>query len=94
VRGFIIDFEAAIWGALKDTYPGIQLHGCNFHWSQAVWGRKVQEPDLSKAYKDDKGTNKYLRRLVILPYLPEEHIVEMFHSLKRDATDEKKVIDR
>jgi hypothetical protein len=80
----MIDLEAAIWVALRDTYPGIQLHGCSFHWSQAVW-QKEQELGLGLAYKGE-GANKYLRRLMTLPYLPEEHIGEMFNSLKRHAT--------
>jgi hypothetical protein len=37
----VVDFEAALWKALREVFQGAEIHGCCFHWSQAVW-RKVQ----------------------------------------------------
>jgi hypothetical protein len=87
VQGFMIDFEASIWAALPDVFTGIPIQGCCFHWDQALW-RKVQDLGLSTAYRDDEGTNKYIRRLMALPFLPHEHIKTMFISLQREAYDE------
>lgn len=36
----VCDFEAAIWQAVKECMPDVHLHGCHFHWCQAVY-RKV-----------------------------------------------------
>lgn len=42
LEGFVADFEAALWKALKDRFPGTPIQGCVFHWTQAVF-RKVQD---------------------------------------------------
>ena len=36
------DFEAALWQAARKEFDGIQIKGCLFHWSQAVY-LKIQE---------------------------------------------------
>ena len=41
VKTITADFEAAVWKAAKNTFHGISLHGCLFHWNQAVY-RKIQ----------------------------------------------------
>lgn len=42
LQSFVVDFEAALWRALQDRFPGYTIQGCVFHWTQAVY-RKVQE---------------------------------------------------
>ena len=42
VRQVTLDFERAVWAALRDVIPHAKLHGCVFHWTQALW-RKVQQ---------------------------------------------------
>lgn len=36
----VLDFEKAAWAALRACRPHIRIHGCWFHWAQAVY-RKV-----------------------------------------------------
>lgn len=40
VTKVMLDFEKAVWSALRQTLPNVQLKGCSFHWTQALW-RKV-----------------------------------------------------
>jgi transposase-like protein len=40
VKKVILDFEIALWKALKSQLPEVKLQGCLFHWTQAIW-RKV-----------------------------------------------------
>ena len=43
VTKVMLDFETAVWSALRQTLPDVQLFffkGCSFHWTQALW-RKV-----------------------------------------------------
>ena len=46
VRQVTLDFERAVWAALiRDVIPHARLHGCIFHWTQALW-RKVSGKNL------------------------------------------------
>ena len=40
VQQITLDFEKATWAALRKVLPRAKLHGCVFHWTQALW-RKV-----------------------------------------------------
>ena len=34
VERFVLDFERAAWAAIKDLWPGVQIKGCLFHYTQ------------------------------------------------------------
>jgi hypothetical protein len=88
LKTFMVDFEAAMWTALREVFPERKINGCCFHWTQAIW-RHVQELGLSAAYRNDEGTNKFCRRLMSLPFLPQEHIPTMFASIRKEANTEQ-----
>ena len=37
VQQVTLDFEKAVWKALRSVLPAVQLQGCVFHWTQALW---------------------------------------------------------
>ncbi len=79
------DFEAATWQAIRRTFPTVRIHGCGFHWSQAV-ERQIQHHGLQRAYKDQTGpTRSILRQLLNLPYLPCGTIEAVFDELEEAA---------
>ncbi|XP_068229184.1 uncharacterized protein [Palaemon carinicauda] len=91
VEEVLIDFEGSVWRAIPDILPNVTIHGCAFHWGQAVW-RKVQELGLQSSYTNDVGTYKFLRQLLSLPYMPQEHIEELFIRFYRKAAGVNELI--
>ncbi|XP_050393325.1 uncharacterized protein LOC126811503 isoform X3 [Patella vulgata] len=81
LEGFVVDFEAGLWQALRRRFVDIRIQGCVFHWTQAVF-RKIQEKGFQTAYNEKGDVFNYLRRLMALPFLPEEHVAGMFAHLK------------
>ena len=81
VKGTVLDFEAAMWNAIREVLPGVAIRGCLFHFTQAVW-RKVQEFGLATVYHADDDTRLYVRKLMALPLVPKEHIRPLFETLK------------
>ena len=84
VRNLVIDFERAVWKAFPAAFPGLEITGCLFHWTQALW-RKVQELGLQWAYNNDKDVHSYVKRLMALPFLPSDQIPASFYHLKSKA---------
>lgn len=41
VKQVTVDFEVALWWALRSVLPEVEIRGCVLHWTQAVW-RKVR----------------------------------------------------
>ncbi|KAH3787858.1 hypothetical protein DPMN_165989, partial [Dreissena polymorpha] len=39
---FVVDYEAGLWQAIRAVFPQPDIHGCAFHFGQALY-RKVQE---------------------------------------------------
>ncbi|XP_033756187.1 uncharacterized protein LOC117338932 [Pecten maximus] len=50
VEGFMLDFEAGCWRAVRSVFPGVDLKGCSFHWAQAVL-RKVDSLGLRATFR-------------------------------------------
>ena len=75
------DYESGMIEAFKEVFPGAELNGCLFHFSQAVW-KKIQGEGLQEAYKEDGDLQELCRQLMALPILPEEAILQAFAWLE------------
>ena len=83
---FQIDFEHAMISAIKTSFPHSQIHGCFFHYAQAIW-RKVQFLKLTNDFKTNIIVKKTIRRVAALPFLPTNIIVGIWYNIKREASD-------
>ncbi|KAK3720985.1 hypothetical protein QZH41_018542 [Actinostola sp. cb2023] len=84
VKQVTVDFEKALWKALKSVLPEVKIQGCAFHWTRAVW-RKVQEYGLQTAYSQNDGVYQLIRKVMALPFLPTDQIPLMFARLSIQA---------
>ncbi|KAG0712897.1 hypothetical protein GWK47_017411 [Chionoecetes opilio] len=81
LQSVMMDFEAAVWTAFCRIYPDLQLKGCSFYWTQAVW-KEIQLYGLNTNFCKKKNTNKFLGQLLCLPFLPADKIPETFEYLQ------------
>lgn len=90
VEVVVADFECAVWKAVPRVYPLVQMRGCCYHWSQAVW-RKTQEIGLQSQYNEKDAVYKIIRKMLVLPFLPEEHISPTFQHLETKCCNNEKL---
>ena len=64
-----VDFEIGLMAAILDEFPATILHGCYFHFTQAIW-RKVQFFGLVQQYKDNDEVMTVCRQLMAQPFIP------------------------
>lgn len=56
VTQFVVDFEKAVWLALKDVYgDSVKVFGCGFHWTQCIF-RRLKKLGLTTAYRSKTET--------------------------------------
>ena len=86
MKGIVIDFEESLWRAIALAFPDrdIDIRGCTFHWTQAIW-RKVQELGLQPSYMAKDVVFKFVKQIMALPFLPHNHIEPMFERLQAQA---------
>ena len=74
------DFEKSSRNAFRSVYPSINLIGCWFHFTKAIYD-KIKKFALCKLYKHNKAFKKWIYQIMSLPFLPEEEIRPTYSTL-------------
>lgn len=81
-QSFTMDFEKAVRKALKQLYPNAKQILCWFHFCQAVKKRAMQNPQFYSYIRANKEAEEIYYKLLSLPLLPANLIIEQFQRLK------------
>lgn len=79
----VVDYEKAEIKAFKDAFPSIEIRGCHFHFSQAIFRQIQSFPDVFALYKDvDKPDNsRHLRTLAAIALVPCRYVGDAYKAL-------------
>jgi hypothetical protein len=80
-QSYNADFEQAVFGAVKDTFPECELYGCFFHLSQNMF-KKVKSIKLTQDYVFGTSFRQQFKMLQAIAIIPPEHEVEAFVEIK------------
>lgn len=87
------DYEASLVKALRTVYPKAKIHGCWFHYCQAVRRRmgKGRRRQIFKEMNELPDAYKIFQKLLHLPLLPGEKIPEGFQIIKQEIEEKNKM---
>ena len=77
-----IDFEGGVIHAFRDCIGFVQLHGCHFHFCQAIF-QQLTQLGLKVEYMDNEfhGFSMFVRSVFALAFVPTERIRGTFEAL-------------
>ena len=85
----LVDFEKAAYGAFIAIFRGCDVHGCFFHFKQAIH-RKIQELGLQTKYTDNLAFRVRISSLGALSFVPPDHVKGAFNDLAGFFEDDEK----
>ena len=59
------------------VFPSISIIGCLFHFAKAIY-ESVQKLGLPKLFMRNHDFSMWIRRIMALPFLPEEEIASVY----------------
>ena len=77
-----MDYEKAIWNALRAVWVDVTVRGCWFHFNQCIY-RRANGLELSKSMLDGEDTWKMIKRLMTLSLIDHKNIKPVFLKLKQ-----------
>ena len=87
VKRFMVDYEKAIWNALRAVWVGVTVRGCWFHFCQCIYRRARQEKVTHSLY-NQHYSHKMVKRLMTLPLIDHKNIPHVFERLQLHYKDQ------
>ena len=81
VEMFVVDYEKAIWNALRAVWVNADVRGCWFHFNQCIY-KYFLTLKMGSAVFTQFPVHKMLRRLMTLPLIDKDNIPIVFAKLK------------
>ncbi len=93
VEEIMSDFEKAVWVAVRQVMPLVNMKGCGFHLCQALY-KNLKEIGMSSQYRQCEKTRELCRQLLSLNLLPSERIEKRFRAIVAEVEklEEKKLL--
>ena len=94
LRTIMMDFERGFINAFSDTFPGVTVVGCEFHFKSCI-RKHIANLGLIPLYNDDHNFTMLVRYIWSMVYVPEEEIINFWENeikawvVKHAATWEK-----
>lgn len=77
---YIVDFESGMIEAIKEELPRTRVSGCLFHLNQSIF-RNLSDKGLREMYNSDQTFRMKIRKLMALPFLNRESIVDRYREI-------------
>ena len=82
----IVDFEVAVHNVVRSVFPNLTLHGCLFHYGQALY-KKLQELGLSSnRHSDHDAIMKWFCLFICVAFVPSAQVTTAFALIKEHYT--------
>lgn len=82
VKTAVMDFERGLLNAFGEVFPSVEIHGCYFHYCQAIWRRIQGLPQVLRKYASDHTFALHMRMLMALAYVPTDNVRRYYAILK------------
>ncbi|KAK3103968.1 hypothetical protein FSP39_023329 [Pinctada imbricata] len=79
-----LDFESASRNAATQAFPNVQLKGCLFHFTKAIW-RKTQSLGMQVDYRNQQDVQLLVRRMKAPPLIPLPNLDDYWLHAVADA---------
>ncbi|KAF0713219.1 MULE domain-containing protein [Aphis craccivora] len=89
-ESFTLDFEISTIQSITQIFPSAEIHGCNYHFNQALW-RKIQNIGLASTYKDNADIRLHVRMCCALAHIPISDIDEGWIIIMSNTPDNDKL---
>jgi len=89
-ESFTLDFEISTIQSITQIFPSAKIHGCNFHFNQALW-RKIPNIGLASTYKDNADIRLHVRMCSALVHIPISGIDEGWIIIMSNTPDNDKL---
>lgn len=83
-KQIIIDFEKALYNAVRNIFKTSLISGCNFHLNKILW-RRIQAEGLVLEYKNNSLVRFLIKKLYFLAFIPPIEVKRVFELLKNES---------